>query len=122
MPEDKMRNNVKVKGKLMISHSGDQVTKSYYHYLCIQQAQNVIFRNPFTLSSRSSYDFSLFFFFLCHLCTEYSHLFSYKDSWFVPKCLHLKYKCINSDIHYSHAFLSQNIKEQQQCNTQRKFP
>lgn len=33
MSEDKMRNKVKVKGKFMILHSGDQATKNYYHYL-----------------------------------------------------------------------------------------
>lgn len=44
-----MRNNVKVKGKLMISHSGDQVAKNYQ---CIKQAQNTIFRNPFTFSEK----------------------------------------------------------------------
>lgn len=64
MPEDKMRNKVKVKGKLMISHSGDQVTNNYYHYLCIKQVQNMIFRNPFTFSKKELYELSLFFFFL----------------------------------------------------------
>lgn len=45
-----MRKNVYAKGKHKILQSGDQVTKNYYHYPSIKQAQNAIFRNLFTFS------------------------------------------------------------------------
>lgn len=50
MSEDRMRKNVQAKAKPKFLHSGDQVTKNYYHYPCIKQVQNAIFKNLFAFS------------------------------------------------------------------------